>query len=135
MADAAGLHREMFEVIASRDLTRLTELYHPDYAYASGSGEEGGVEAGLQVAETYTKAFPDMTFTVENEFSCGDNSVLEITVRGTQTGDLPDIPATGRAVEMRLCNIVEVRDGKIYRERDYFDTLTMLQQLGVLPES
>ncbi len=29
------------------------------------------------------------------------------------------------------CNVVEARDGKIHRERDYFDTLSLMQQLGL----
>jgi ketosteroid isomerase-like protein len=30
---------------------------------------------------------------------------------------------------------MELRDGKIHREREYFDRLTMLEQLGVAPSS
>ncbi|MBI5285700.1 MAG: ketosteroid isomerase, partial [Chloroflexi bacterium] len=29
------------------------------------------------------------------------------------------------------CNVLEVRDGKIYREREYMDMFTMMAQLGV----
>ena len=56
-----------------------------------------------------------------------------MTIRGTHTGLLMDIPATGKAVEVPGCNVIEVRDGLIYREADYFDTGTLMQQLGVAP--
>ena len=47
----------------SRNFERLGSLYHPDYVYMSGDGvEQKGAEAGVAVAETYTRAFPDMTF-------------------------------------------------------------------------
>jgi ketosteroid isomerase-like protein len=53
--------------------------------------------------------------------------------RGTHTGPLGPIPATGKSAEVVVCDIVEIRDGKIYREREYYDQLTMMQQLGVMP--
>jgi ketosteroid isomerase-like protein len=34
-------------------------------------------------------------------------------------------------VTIPVCNIVEFRDGKVYAEREYFDTLFLMQQLGV----
>jgi predicted ester cyclase len=52
-------------------------------------------------------------------------------VRGTHTGPLQDIAPTGRSVALPGCNVIELRDGLIYREADYFDTATMLKQLGV----
>ena len=133
MADAASIHLEAVEAVATRNFDRLRELYHPDYQYTSSDGTTGGIDAGVAVAETYTAAFPDLTMTVAHQISCGDESVVEILARGTQQGDLPGVPATGRAVEVTVCNIVEVKDGQIIRERDYFDALSMMQQLGVIP--
>ena len=134
MADAAGLHHEYLDTLRSRDFARMRELMHADYVYMSGDGvEQEGAEAGVAVAQLYTAAFPDLGFTVEHESSCGDTSVIEFRARGTQTGDLPGIPATGRTVELCVCNIIEVRDGLIHREREYYDSAAMLQQLGVLP--
>jgi ketosteroid isomerase-like protein len=31
---------------------------------------------------------------------------------------------------MRLCKVLEFRDGKIYAEREYFDMAHLMQQLG-----
>lgn len=130
--DVAALHRTMFEVIQTKDFAALRALYHPDYVYVSESGEEQkGAEAGIAVAETYLTAFPDMRMEIRSQVAAGDASVLELTCRGTQTGDLPGVPATGRSIEVHLCNTIVVADGKIVREHDYFDNLALLQQLGV----
>jgi predicted ester cyclase len=59
--------------------------------------------------------------------------VIEFTASGTQTGELSGIPPTGRSVSADVCNVVEVRDGKIYREREYYDVMGLMQQLGVAP--
>lgn len=32
---------------------------------------------------------------------------------------------------VHICNVIESRDGKIYREREYFDMANILAQLGV----
>lgn len=133
MADAAGLHRELFDRIQRKDLASVRELLHADYRYSDSAGAEGGADVAIQVAETYTSAFPDLSFEVLHEFSTADRSCLEAVVRGTHQAELDGIPATGKRVEVRLCNVIEVRDGKIWREADYYDTMSMMQQLGVGP--
>jgi steroid delta-isomerase-like uncharacterized protein len=133
MSDAATIQREMFAAIEDRDLDRLRELFHPDYAYTGTDGvEHAGAEAGLAVAERFTTAFPDLSFEVRASHAVGDDvAVVEIVARGTHTGPLDGIPPTGRRLEGVGCNVIEVRDGKIHRERDYYDTLALLRQLGV----
>ena len=133
MADALALHRKMFEVVMARDYDGLRALLHPDYVYMTSDGvEQKGADAAVAVPETYFAAFPDMTFEFPHEHAVSDSvSVIEFHVSGTHTGPLGDIPATGKRAEVHVCNVIEVRDGLIYREREYFDTLPMLQQLGI----
>lgn len=133
MADARGLHREMLDAVERQDFDRIRELYSSDYEYWGNDGTTGDVEAGIQIARMYTTAFPDLTFEVTHETSCGDVSVLEVIARGTHQGELAGIAPTGAPVEVAVCNIVEIREGKIRREREYFDQLSLMQQLGVIP--
>jgi steroid delta-isomerase-like uncharacterized protein len=135
MADAASIHVEMVETVQARDVDRLRDLYHLDYSYWGADGTTGGADVGLAVAEMYATAFPDLTLTIDHQTSCGDVSVVEFTARGTHLADLDGLPATGKSVEVPVCNIIEVKDGKILREREYFNALAMMQQLGVIPES
>ena len=133
MADTAALHRDMFQSVNDRDFKKLRDLYHAEYTYMGGDGaEQKGADAGVAVAETYTSAFPDVTLEIRNQYTSGDDvSIIEFTARGTHEGQLEDIPPTGKKVEIFVCNIIEARDGKILREREYFDQMSMLQQLGV----
>ena len=39
---------------------------------------------------------------------------------------------TGRPAEITICNVIELRDGKVYREREYMDMYTMMTQMGVV---
>ncbi len=135
MSANLSLHRQMFSTVENRDFAALRELYHPDYTYTGGDGvEQKGADAGVAVAETYTAAFPDLTFEYRHQFAVDEvTSVIEFTARGTHQGALDDIPPTGKSVELVVCNVVETRDGKIHREREYYDTLAVLTQLGVAP--
>jgi steroid delta-isomerase-like uncharacterized protein len=123
----------MFDAVQARDFGKLRDLYHRDYTYESSDGESGGINEGVAVAEMYTAAFPDLTFEVRHQYSAGENgpAVIEMTARGTHTGPLGELPATGKSVEVLVCNIVESRDGQIITEREYYDALSMMRQLGV----
>ena len=135
MANAGSLHREMFEAVTKRDWDGLRSLCHADYVYMDATGvEEKGADAAVAVAQTYTTAFPDLVLDTRHQYTDGDNaSVLEFTVRGTHEAELAGIPATGKRIELVVCNVIEVKDGKIVREREYYDNLTLMQQLGVAP--
>ena len=135
MTTAAELQRRTFELIQARQVSDLRDLYHPDYVYRGSDGiEQKGAEAGLAVAELYTTAFPDLAMEIVGQHAPSDDvAILEIVARGTHTGPLGDIPPTGKSVEVVVCNVVEAVDGKVHRERDYYDSLSMLQQLGVIP--
>jgi len=41
------------------------------------------------------------------------------------------VAPTGRRIEIPVCSVVEVQDGKILAQREYFDTGLLHQQLGV----
>ena len=45
------------------------------------------------------------------------------------------IPPSGRPVEVVICNVMELRDGKIHREREYVDLMSILTQIGAAPVS
>ncbi len=80
----------------------------------------------------YAAAFPDGHIEVRATYVQGDTAVSEFRATGTHRGELMGIPPTGKRVSLVICNVMEVRDGKVYREREYFDGSSMLAQLGVL---
>ena len=95
-----------------------------------------GVEQVIEAWQAWIVAFPDIRANVLNSFVCEANVVCnETIVNGTHTGPMqtPDtvIPATGKSVEVRTCRIVEFEADKVTSIREYFDMMTMLQQLGL----
>ena len=135
MADAAALHEEMFETADRRDLVAFRDLFHPEYTYVASDGSVAlGPDGGLAVAKGFFDAFPDLVLERTHQYAAsGDVSIIEFVATGTHTGPLGDIPATGKTVRMTVCDVIEVKDGKIYREREYYDMMSMMQQLGLMP--
>ena len=75
---------------------------------------------------------PDGKIEIKNVFVAGTTAVCEFVARGTHKGDLKGVAPTGKRVEINVCNVMEVRDGKSYREREYMDMLTMMVQVGAV---
>ncbi|QKT02792.1 ester cyclase [Ectothiorhodospiraceae bacterium 2226] len=88
--------------------------------------------AVLAVVETFTTAFPDLAIEIRHQHLPSQSvSIVEYVFAGTHRGDLEGIPPTGRRMEVVACSVVEVREGRIGWERDYYDTLALMEQLGV----
>ena len=82
----------------------------------------------------WATALPDSNASFDNVSASGNTVTLELTWRGTHNGPLQTptgaLPASGRKIEIRACQVVDVADGKVQAVRHYFDMATMLQQLG-----
>ena len=134
MSDAASIARDYLESWNRRDWDHWRELFHPQYSYTGGDGvRQDGPEAGMAVGQMFATAFPDGKIEIQRIHAVADVAVTEFIARGTHQGDLMGIAATGRKVEIPVCTILEIRDGKIGAEREYMDMAHMMQQLGVMP--
>jgi steroid delta-isomerase-like uncharacterized protein len=81
----------------------------------------------------YLRGFPDANITVEDQLVEGDKVVTRWTGRGTQTGELMEMPPSGKKVVVPGIQIDRFSGGKIVEEWTLFDQLGMLQQLGAVP--
>ena len=130
----ADIAREYVECVNRRDFDRIRQLFDSGYSYTGGDGKrQDGPQAGIDFVQMYLSAFPDAKSEIRQVHTAGDTAVVEFIARGTHQAELMGIPATGRRIEMPICTIIQVRDGKIYAEHEYFDMLHMMQQLGVAP--
>lgn len=128
----SNIHKQLFQAWNDRDFDAYSALLHPEYSYTGGDGKEmtGGPSTGVAIAKLYASAFPDSAITVTNVYQSAGVSVCEFVARGTHGGDLMGIPASGRRVEIHVCNVIELRDGKAWREREYMDMATMMAQIS-----
>jgi steroid delta-isomerase-like uncharacterized protein len=94
-----------------------------------------GVDDVLTAWKGWATAIPDSRATFHSETVSGNTAVLEITWSGTHSGPLNtgerEIPATGKKIELRAIQVVDVADDRVKSVRQYFDMGTLLQQIGV----
>ena len=92
-----------------------------------------GREANRQFWTVFFAGLPDVRVTMEDLVVSGDRVVGRFVYRGTHTGDLMGIPATGKPVEMRSIDIWRVQDGMFVEHWDELNLLQVFQQIGALP--
>lgn len=136
MSESTELHRQLLDAVTKQDLIGLRALYHDEYVYHDASGgDRRGAEAGIEIARAYTSAFPDINFKVRHLNDVGDGrSLAEMVVHGTNAGSPYGALLTGKSISLRMANVIEVRDGLIYREYEYYDSMSLLRQLGLTGE-
>ena len=93
-----------------------------------------GREANRQFWAAFFTGLPDVRVTMEDLVVSGDRVVGRFIYRGTHTGDLLGIPASGKPVEMRSIDIWRVRDGVFVEHWDELNLMQLFQQIGVLPQ-
>lgn len=76
-------------------------------------------------------AFPDFGFENEVLHHADDAVIVEIMFVGTHQGMWRGLPATGRRVRYKMCNVFVFEGESLVCERLHFDLLTVLQQLGI----
>ena len=92
-----------------------------------------GIEAVKAFYKNYVDGFSNISFTIVDVFGQGNKIVKHWNFKGTHTGELFGISATGNEVDFDGVTIVKIKDGKIAQEQDFFDNLEFMQQLGIIP--
>ncbi len=80
-------------------------------------------------------AFSDLRLDAEDVIVSGDRAVARVRITGTNDGEFLGMPATGKPVDFQAVDIVRFNDEGVAAEHwGVTDTMTMMQQLGVVPE-
>jgi predicted ester cyclase len=131
-----ALVRELTEHVWNRRaLDRIPEFYAPEYVadYRPYAPVREGHAAIRGMVERAWEAFPDYHEKLHELVAEGPLVVARFTVSGTQSGRWGILPPTGKHVQFEEIVILELRDGKVVRQRGIPDNLAALRQLGVLP--
>ena len=118
-------------------LDETLELVGDDYVgHVPGSPEPlRGKDGFRSFVTTYLTGFPDGMITVDDQIADGDFVATRWTGRGTNTGELMGMPATGRQVTVDGITFTRIEGGTVSEDWITWDTLSMMQQLGAIPET
>jgi len=130
-----ALIRRYFEAIDRPDAKPdiLDEFLDPDIvAHDPVPGFTGDLE-GLKKLFTMFQTSTPGYHTVDDLVAEGDKVAGRVTGYGTHEGELLGIPRTGKEIRMSGLVIWRIKKGKIMETWVQNDTMSLLQQLGVLP--
>jgi steroid delta-isomerase-like uncharacterized protein len=132
--------REQVDAFSSGnwELLRGTLAYDSRYHELGTQRKIEGPEKIVELFKAWKSAFPDGAGTVTSTVSNGNQVALEVTWKGTHSGPLETaegtIPASGKHQETPAAIFFTFEGNKIKESRHYFDSLTLLKQIGAQPK-
>ena len=104
---------------------------HPRYEIIPTGEIHDGAEAVDRYFKETRAAFPDQRNELIAMHHSEDAVIVEANLYGTHDGPFRGLPPTGRKFEMRFCAIFVFEEDRLVCERVYFDSGTILRQLGI----
>jgi steroid delta-isomerase-like uncharacterized protein len=134
------LARKQVDAFNSGDWEQMRAMLASDSRYDE-LGTQRKIEGPEKIVELFKDwktAFPDAVGTVTRAVASDNTAALELTWKGTHTGPLETaegtIPASGKRQETPAAYFLTFEGDKIKESRHYFDSMTLLKQIGAQPK-
>jgi steroid delta-isomerase-like uncharacterized protein len=111
--------------------TTMRTFHHPRYELIATGDVHDGEAAVADYFEETRKAFPDQRNELIELHHADDCVVSEFILKGTHKGSFRGLPPTGRSFECRMVALFLFEEDRLVCERVYFDSVTILRQLGI----
>jgi steroid delta-isomerase-like uncharacterized protein len=133
--DLKGLVRRFYREVAAGNLGVIDELIADDFVdHEVFPGLTPNKEGVKQLFAVLRSAFPDLGMDVREILADGDLVSTRVVATGTHQGDFMGMPSSGNKIEVQLFDIVRVRDGQVTEHWGLMDAMSMMQQIGGIPE-
>jgi steroid delta-isomerase-like uncharacterized protein len=134
--DISATTRRAYELISAGDIDGFGDLMADDFVeHEETPGLAPTKEGVLEFFRMYRTAFPDLQMHAEEVLVSGDKTITRARATGTHQGELMGMPPTGKNVDVELIDIMQFNDAGMIREHwGLVDMLSMMQQLGAIPE-
>lgn len=111
----------------------LATFGHPRYEIVPTGDVFDGEEEVMGYFDESRAAFPDQRNELIELHHADDSILVEFDLEGTHLGNFRGLPPTGREFTCRTLSIFVFEPGtdRLSCERVYFDTATILRQLGI----
>lgn len=132
--DAVQRYRRLIERgFGAGDPAIVDELFAHDFVERQ-AGVRPPTREGVKGLIAYLRrAFPDLTYTIEDIAVSGDTVWGRLRASGTQRGPFAGLEPTGARMTITVIDICRFRDGKIIEHWGVADSLAALDQLGHSP--
>jgi len=126
----AIMYEETWTKFVQGDTTMVnSDRFQEDVVVVTAQGDIVGIEATKNYYMNYLTGFSDREFTILEVVGQGNRLVKHWNFKGTHTGDFFGMPASGNKLNLSGTTMVTMKDGKIAKEQDFFDVMSMVNQL------
>lgn len=128
--------RSVVEAMSNHNLDVIGQLVPPDGVEDFVPlGEFRGPDAIRGFWAEMFAAFPDFKVWIDRIVSGDSAAVVQWRASGSFTGGaFQGIHPTGRRVELRGVDVMDISEGKVRRNTIYFDGAALARQIGMLPQ-
>ena len=138
MSDVQTTIERFFALTDALAWEERAQLLAEDAEFVTPNGPTTGRQASIDFSVPFGTAFPTMAHTLDKVLVSGEHGIVEGRWRATNTGPLTTpagtIDATGRTVEFPWCAVFHADGELLDSVHIYFDQMSMMGQLGLLPE-
>lgn len=134
--DTRAMLQRFYDGVNTGNLGVIDELVADDFVeheeFPGISQDKAGV---TQFFTMFRSAFPDMHMETDVVVAEGDLLCAHGKMSGThQGGEFMGMPPSGKHFEVSGFDMVRIRDGQVTEHWGLMDAMTMMQQLGAMPE-
>jgi steroid delta-isomerase-like uncharacterized protein len=133
--DAKSLIRRLYDEVAAGNLAVIDELVADDFVeHEKFPGLEPNKEGVKRFFAMLRSAFPDLRMEVREVLADGDLVSARVIATGTHRGDFMGMSSSGSHIEVQVFDMVRIRDGQVTEHWGLMDAMSMMQQIGGMPE-
>ena len=111
--------------------TTMSTFHHPRYELIATQEVHDGEAAVAHYFKESRTAFPDQRNELIAIHHADDAVIVEFDLKGTHDGPYRGLPPTGSSFSCRMTALFLFEEDRLVCERVYFDSATILRQLGI----
>ena len=121
------------ELLTTRDPALVDEFFAENFrSHNMPAGFPPGRDGVRRFFAAFAEGLSDLDVSVDVLLAEDELVAVRTTTRGTHSGPLLGIPASGRRIEIDGTDILRVRDGRIVEHWGLTNTVGALEQVGGL---
>jgi steroid delta-isomerase-like uncharacterized protein len=129
----SSIVQKQFDAWNAHDPDKVTSFYTDDVVYEDVT--EGAIVHGREEMRKFVADFlvavPDLKLEVVSSSLENSKGSVEWVFSGTDVG----LYKTGKKFSVRGASLFEMRGGKFSKNKDFYDSATIMRQVGALPET
>lgn len=124
------------DVLNKGDMELLNNIMSEDFIDHNAPPEQPqGIQGFKQFLKMITTAFPDLKIIIEDIFAEGNKVIARLTITGTHTGFLGSIPPSNKIAKWTGIDILEIKNDKIVGRWNERNLLSLMKQIGAVPDN